>query len=681
MKEDASTVAMMTDQPDRAERAQPHYGRGDGSNIPRADDKKGLPESSLQNSLFARAGASDAPAWSDSTRGRLMIRTISRGIFGAAFFTIGGRMATKQLQGYTESTGWKDIDKSKPLQYVAKGFDATLGRIIEGSVRGISSLHHTSDQAAKIGRDAVTFRETKNFSGQPGRSYGADVVGFTFDFAMASVGDALARNVIQAFDPNIKQTWRVNDKGEMAGKGEKWHFKPGEFGKWAGSTAWRIVSKNQGEDWAAAIPYAFQMKFQRQFLTKVFNKRWEGHQLVFDNTWHGGAYKMDKASGKIVGDYQLAGAIDLHARFVGYNWYTLMFREGYDAVGSALKKWKEDGFAIHPHVSKDFNPITSTIDAVGNSALYVTKSFIKANMYMNPAMLFFWPARVSQSKWRSGGEHVIMENGAAKLEGVKHQDFNPFDNKHYEHYPTNTVLDRFEKRFSQGMNVLGKGQYWTGSQATKFTDKLASKNLLPGSKWLGNVFERDAKGYVLAADRQKFVREYVDSSLAYTPYFMAKAEFGLRVDDSKGDGKPGQMDKAIYQFMGDVASFKFGRIGQDVKHMWRLGTNFEREVKMREGGGPDALEIHSKAPDQKRPQSIIQTSQIKRTGTTEHPQHAANEAQWTQAVRKSQGKEAASNDEQYDAHKAQEDDRLWAQKVVGSDYNAARIQPSSPTRH
>jgi hypothetical protein len=618
-----------------------------------AKPRQHVPDSSYQNYLFGNAGSSEHPAWSDSAKGRFTIRLLSRGVVGAAFFTWGGRIADRHLEGYEPSAGW---NTSKPLQLVAKGIDMTLGRAIEGAVRGIAGLKYDPKKAAEIGRNAVNFRDTSpkytykykvghnNYIPMQGRSYGADIVGFTFDFAMASIGDAMTRNIVQAFDPNVQKTWKLNEQGDFAKKGEKWHIDWNAWAKSVGSSTWRILSKNQGEDWAAAIPYAFQMKFQRKFLTKIFENKMDGHHLVFDRSWNGGAYKVD-GTGKIIGDFQLAGAIDLHARFTGYNWYTLMFREGYDTIGNAFNQWKDNGYKISmPQLPEHFNPLTATVDAIGSSMRYVTKSFIKANLYMNPAVVPFWLFRVPQSKWRA--EHFVEVNGNAvslsadKVSQMK-PDFAPFSPKNYETFRTDSAFDKFSKGFSRFLNPVGEASHILGGHVWGASKALHARGI--GPKFLAD---------------EKVMRSYVDAAVSYTPYMYAKAEFGLRVDDSKGDGKPGQMDTAIYRIMDDVASFNFKGVPADLKKIWKLGTNFERDVVVREGGPAPATHSANK----QQPATVVHASTVRY-----HDPALLKKSSHPTAL--------SATDSNGDP------ERSWVQSVIGNDINPARIHNSSHTKH
>ena len=189
-----------------------------------------------------------------------------------------------------------------------------------------------------------------------------------------------------------------------------------------------------------------------------------------------------------------------------------------------------------------------------------------------------------------------------------------------------------------------------GGNAVKASDALIGRNAPLKNKWLNGVIGQ-------GDERSHFMHNYVDASFAYTPYMWAKAETALRVDDNKGDGKLGQMDVAIYKFMDDVASFKFKSVPDDIKKMWKLGTNFERPVKAREGAEPVAQQIVQAPPTPSRPTTLVHASSIEQeAGATMRRAPSANDA---------------------DYHT----DKRWAQMVAGSDINAARFHPASPTRH
>jgi hypothetical protein len=612
-------------------------------------------DSSYQSMLFGSAGTLAKPAWSDTTRGRIGIRMFTRGILGAAMFTIGGRISRQQLANYhPDSFEWANAGE-KPLQALAKSFDVVFGKPIAKMARWRVNTAGMSEAEAVIAKanaewDAVNFRSTTYYNkvaghlnrGKPtnGRSLGAEMVSVSFDFAMMSVGDALGRNFIQMIDPNIRKTWIVNDEGKKAKEGEKSHFSPTKFLKSQGWAAWRILSKNQGEDWAAALPYVYQMRAQRRLLSHAFSDDATGVKLVLDNAWNGGAYKVNSA-GKITGDHQLAGAIDLHTRFVGYNVYTLMFREGYDALGQKLKKWKNDGFPMDVEMPKDLNPF----HAVKDATRYVAKSFIKANLYMNPGVVPFWLMRVPQSKWKSAlinseagvgsnaiaslfsqdehianawrdsGSHLSKKAfedamifktkgqdtvfnfntarqrvmpGAAKQEPYMYMGNQKVANPLYGMNGPHDwrIYDGYEKgfatNFSKALNPFGAFSHWLGGKVAKLADALPDGAV---KHFIGLNESELAAGRKVsdALSRETFMRNMTDASLAYTPYFIAKSEFGLRVDDTPSTGGRGPMDKAIYKLIDNVCALNPSQTGASIKEIWHLSTTRERALIMREG--------------------------------------------------------------------------------------------------
>lgn len=644
--------------------------------------------------LFGRSGQTDKPLWSDSMQGRIAIRLISRGIFGAIAFTWGQKIAAKQLDGY-EPERWK-FDKSKPLQMIAKGIDESVGRGIRFGAKHMAPKHIREDAGfyKHFIEDSTIFRTKNYFHGGPdgngfgdvvGRTLGAEVVGVTFDFAMASIADATVRNVIQAFDPNNRKPWVLDKDGNASTKGT-W-----DWGKWAqsvGRATWRIMSKNQLEDWAAAIPYVYQMKFQRQWLANKF----PGAKPFLDKSDNGANLKVDR-HGDIVGDYHVAGAIDLQARFVGYNWYTLMYREGYDAVGNAFNKWKEDGFKLSMPNMK--NPIGAVFEGAGSFVRYTIKSFIKANIYMQPAVPFFWAMRVPQSKRRAGyilegsapGENAwastqttgqIVEEYARqsgkspadvsaamfrKFKAGDHEiDYLRFKSTNFMVTPgmngkkmpeqvvvgdrvmADTALAQMHPHswkttknlFAKVLNPLGAVSHWSGLKMESVVDAV-----LPA----GNL-----KNYMV---RDGFVKDAVDASFSYTPYMIAKAETALRVDQRPNNNELGEMDKAIYRMIDNTFAFNLPgaiRAGGDIV---RLSFSAKDDPRSREG---KVVEAESDEKVRAAPQTTVQAPTVARA------------------------RGAAVQVEQLARESDNERERSWAEDVAGQKL-AARFQPSQHTIH
>ena len=568
-------------------------------------------------------------AWASTMQGRATIRLFSRGVMGAGLYTLGQVMIAEQLPGYNRTLSLKDLGRevSKtgelgaytpwkyPLRYIARTCDVVFGKPIKTIVRATISdkqamkvmddiaktneinVANQSEAVAQV-KDvlsdrAIWFRNKKNFGpsgaygykGMPeagfGRSLGDEMVGLTFDFAMGSVGDAWGRNIAQLLDPNTQKPWRDKD-GNI------------DFGHFARATAqsgWRILSKNQGEDWAAALPYAYQCRWQRQ----AINRAYRGFKLTSDMQQNGGAARLD-ADGNVIDSYAKAGALDLQLRFTGYNWYTLMFREMYDNIANGMRLWQKSNYSL-PEVSITHDPFTSALHGAGFTARYVAKSAIKAFIYMTPAVPFFWMFRTPQTKPWGSGIHIgdtPRESGALTSGPVspdlpqhqlsRHADqlVNAYDKTipqggtaYIRNRPLNntsfTINDPrevFSRNRTNGildsvLNPFGRLSYDAGAG-------LFNQVVDPSMKSLSEKYAKDAAAHVtpagfehnsisqLSAQQLKartLTHTFANASMAYTPYMIAKAETALKWDND-------QMDKSIYHFLDGATSFNLG----DMKH-------------------------------------------------------------------------------------------------------------------
>lgn len=651
---------------------------------------------SYSSYLFGRAGEEGKPLWSDSTHGRAMIRLVSRGIVGSLAMTVVDRVSRNQLMNYTPESikglgGWWQANTSAKI---AKGYDTVFGKPIQMFVKAISPAGRT--EAGMLIKDAyaknaTTFRFKSYYHTTPGHfpghSLGAEIVQVTASFAAASFGDAATRNIIQVFDPNSVKSWMVNDKGDIAKADETKHFDAAKWAKATLRTTWRVASKNMGEDWAVALPYIYQMRWQRGIIAKQF----PNSKLVLDNGLNGGSMLVDR-KGEIVGDFQLPGAIDLHTRFVGYNWYTLMYRETYDAVGRQFGKWADSGYSLKPHLPS--NPIAAAVDTLGYGARYVAKSFIKANLYMNPAVVPFWMVRVPQSKWRSPAivtGCAAGQNGFAQLGpnpdrqymrdevGRLRSTYNSMDSRHTYiqttnkgpmyvdgHYdkPISTQKLRGDKVYSWDMakdlmkanpvsgafSAMLMPFGWMSYQAGGLATKLANK--LPTDGRLSRMIST-SNGVTSAANREGFMRSFVDNSAAYTPYMIAKAETALRVDERPADGGLGAEDKAIYKFIDSTVRFDLKNAGKAIKEIAANAVDMGREVKMREGGEVTAGATKQKTPmaPEDKPMGRVHAKTIQRAADARVPagDKAANDEEYSPK---------AANDEQYHKH--------WSESVAGN---------------
>lgn len=340
-------------------------------------------------------------AWAETAKGRLAIRLVTRGVLGCAFFAWGNLKASGDMNNYDPTNSIKDIWSknaddtadnrnffnkayTKALPVLAKIIDNTAGESIKWAV----------DKTGGDGQRAVTFRPTRSYrDGVWGRSLGHEVVGITFDFAMASVGDSLGRQVMAMIDPNTHKSWIKTKKVVDRETGAVSTFRTVDYPdllKNCLKMVWSTFSKHQMEDWAVAIPYAYQVKAQRNIINSIS----PGFEFDSDRALNGGSFKVND-EGRITGNYQLEGMIDLGARFTGYNIGTLMFREGYDALGDGIKKWWKTGKLPEINLPKSMGEV---FDGLNKAARYALRSAIKGAMYMVPATFFFWITRTPQSK-------------------------------------------------------------------------------------------------------------------------------------------------------------------------------------------------------------------------------------------------------------------------------------------
>lgn len=536
-----------------------------------------------------KPGKQDGQPLYKSLGGRMLTRTISRGLFGATFMTLGS-VALRTWDPHEAIEEMHTVHKG--LTYIARTFDAVLGTPIK----------------AAFGEEAVTFRSKKTFSNTKnadaiqralagervpvsyinGRSLGEEMVGVTFDFAAGSFGDALGREVVAVADPNYHKDW-VKDG----------HINFGELGKSMGKSLWRIVSYNQMEDWAAALPYAYQMRAQRSLLGHAF----PGSKFTLDHQNNGGSFLVDK-EGEIKGSFMTSGALDLQARFMGYNFYTLMFRDTYNHAAIKLAEWKDDGFAVHPHLPS--KPIASAEHAASETAKYVAKSFMKSMLYMAPAVPFFWmfrspisrsnamfvsdehkggvvvkdqtssivrgedgvaymQAKAAEGKvvhttlsedlfsvadhingnWKDGALHQkdkpvkLYLNGKSVTPEYLEESFDPYDKKY--------VFNKFEG----ALNALGKFTRATSQVLDRsIFEPIANSRLFKGYIAEIPYFKKVAEEYPGTINRYNLANTYVNAAVSYTPYMIAKYETANHIDMPL-------FDAAAYRFLDGVDTLKW----------------------------------------------------------------------------------------------------------------------------
>ncbi len=476
--------------------------------------------------LAARGASTQQANWTSYTSSRILVRLFSRGLMGATFYSLANRWIPGQLRGYTAEGA---IDAARPIQYLARGFDIAYGKPIQAYVKQhYKWMGKSAEEAQELAHAATAFRVKKDFSiaqdgSQMGRSIGSEVVGMSGDFAAGSVGDAWGRQIANMFDPNQINGYRDKDGEVHPWHDDNGHWNYGNFAKSVGKNAWQIFSKNQGEDWAAALPYVYQMRFQRVALDKVYR----GFGVSSDHQFNGGSWRLNQ-HGEIVDSYAKAGALDLQIRFTGYNWYTLMYRDLYENISNRVKHYCKTGDFSSPETETGQDGL---LDNAAHTIRYMSKSAIKAFIYMTPAVPFFWITRTPQTKPHGMGIIVDSETGAVSPKPIERQ-FDSFDRKN-----TRGVFDRM-------ISPFGEACFKTSSAINK------------GLRALGASEAATAYNYT----NPTFAETFVNSSASYTPYMIAKAETALRWDRPKGaDGLNG-LDRASYRFIDGITRLNLGEI-------------------------------------------------------------------------------------------------------------------------
>lgn len=478
------------------------------------------------------------PNWNSYPIGRVMIRLFSRGVMGATFYTIGGAMISKQLTGYTnymplaELGGWR-----YPLRYLARFTDVVVG----SPIKAYAKLVSPAERAEELAAHAVRFRDTADFgyktlsgAGEAitGRSLGHEAVAMTFDFAMGSMGDAWGRNIANMLDPNIDNGWYKDGK-----------FNIRQFGKDVGQATWTVLSKNQGEDWAAAIPYIYQMRWQRRMIDKI----WPGFTFLSDRSLNGGSWLMNP-QGQIIGSYAAAGALDLQLRFSGYNWYTLMYRDAYDTLAQKITDWRN---GKPPVLHLPENPIEATLYGAASAFRYGLKSWIKAAMYMTPAVPFFWAFRTPQTKYKGLG-FSLDANGQATF--VTMPDGKPYS--YFDGTLSKTVpVQAHELTMGPGGPSLPQSDF--GAHFNPYEAKATTSAFDRVVRLGGVASDRYARGLNAGLKKHGFsfnpatVYNWANASISYTPYMIAKAETALATEG---------VDRGINTMLDGVFALDLGHV-------------------------------------------------------------------------------------------------------------------------
>lgn len=472
--------------------------------------------------------------WSATPGGRLAIRGFSRAGLGCLFFVWGGMKSQRDMEGYDPEGTPRNL-----LQFIAKTVDVAVGKPIEW----------TANMLGFDGKRAVTFCSTHAHTVYPngdaskafrqkGITLGDQVIQTTWDFFMASVGDAWGRNIAGIFDPAVEKKWLKDG-----------HIVIPQLIKDTLKATWKIITYNGGEDFAVAIPYVYQVRSQHYLLNK-----WAPGFVYDGHARKNGGSVIINDKGEITGNYQLQGALDLEGRFVGYNIGTLMYREAYRKVGDAINDW------LHPTAAPNTKNSVTVTDAGGGSApeqaggifspvyntvRYVVKSVIKGAIYMTPAVCTFWVTRTPESK--DLGYAIHPEHGPVAYGAGSYVQANDWKMGRYPNGVAPTTL-----HFSQGQGPSRVTQPYTGPHPF-------GKNFDPfGSQYNFGVFDsvlnpigrvvhqaadivRPVAGYMgeaVGLNRTMMERAslpYTKAVASYFPYMYTKAELANLWDNKQMD--------------------------------------------------------------------------------------------------------------------------------------------------
>lgn len=576
--------------------------------------------------------------------GRAAMRSFSRGILGAAAFAWGGHYASRS-QGLKGTVFNREIGQfeqreysfdfskenhnnwfvrknwNKPLVVIARGIDEVVARPLRWAATVV-----TGDR--DVGERFVRFRPmSMKYSGRfsdavGGRSLGEEVIGITFDFFCASIGDAFGRDVVDFFDPNAKKSWIDNNN----------NIRPGEALKTAGKTAWRYLTYNGGEDWAVAIPYAYFMKAQRSALNKLS----PGFKLDANESGNGTAYKVAKVrdengnivGSKVIGDYNFVGAMDLQSRFTVYNIGTLMYREAYDWVGNRLRGIPTNLYG-DPNVHHEHHGLRDTATGL---AKWAARSIVKGTMVMTPAVPFFWITRVPQGSYKGtfidptdqsmltyskGNEHdpSLPQYGLVKelLETRAQDPYYQGKTKFHDQMPVGFrkftgVIDPIHSPNGWraiGSPSVGINPFHGGFEAYNYPYKrgVMSTIMRPIGKLNNAVrtrFRHSMEPHVGPVAMSRFI----NASASYTPYMYMKAETANLFDN-------GKMDMAAERMIDGAFSLNKKEFKAGLGEVWRSMLQQPLRDPVREAQAQYRIKADTSAADAslRAPADVIEEDQ------------------------------------------------------------------------
>lgn len=552
-------------------------------------------------------------AWNKTAAGRALIRSVSRGFFGAVAITMGGLWTRNLMKSSPYHAETPLLKQKNPLQFIAKLIDVGVGTPIRAAVTKL-----TGDEVK--GLNAVHFKPTKyerkysDFAHPVrGRSLGEEAVFTTFDFFCASVGDAFGRDVMGWIDP-VQRKERMEHLTDEHGS-----FKWGEATKSLLKRAWRYVSYNGGEDWAVAIPYVYFVKHQRNFIDKHISP---GYGFESDVGLNASSLKMQLNSNphRVAGSYSFEAMLDYQTRFTAYNIGTLMYRELYDKVAKA---WNGEHVNLYGTPDAPPDPNKGIVGHAVDTLKWTARSIIKGAIYMTPSMPFFSLTRVTQGRDRA----LFVDPDTRSALAFTADDGKP-------HFVTASHIDTGEDGIKRSSKVHyarydahargGLGQIVNSSpsmDAWKANPSAAPgfdqykkrhnliENMFSSIGSMGSKAARSLDGWTAEIDRQgryttakkilglqpsdksqRFTRNMINAAVSYTPYMYAKAEFANLWDT-------GKMDMAAERLVDGMFSGSLSEMREGAGEIWSEFLHKPFADKEREAEGERRNQIDSSASD------------------------------------------------------------------------------------
>ncbi len=561
--------------------------------------------------------------------GRLLTQSVARGLFAAAMFTAGSYMVKEWNPDIP--FGEQPL-LGKPLSALQTLFDTTLSRPME-SIIGVAlndperakhfmtfNKHFAKPYMVEQAIQGVKLSNADIF----GETMGTEMVKRTFAFASGSIGAAVGRNFVAVLDPNFKTSWLKNGKIDW-----------GDLAKSTAKEVWRIGTYYAGEDWAAAFGYAWQLRATRGLQMQAMGDAVMAQAVLEDiQNDRMGTVNRIGSDGTVGHSYEGMGAADFQMRFMGYNFYTLLYRDLYNHVGHMINHAKEQGL----QVSLPKNPV----HCVSETVKYLGKSLIKSQIYMAPSVLAFWPQNIAIQKQH----HTFVDEktgtpittrAARTIDPTSMEDRakpfmdeNNIPSAHSGIYARAGALKNDQALFlgeeRLAYDLSGHDPYThhshpmdhvinpIGKFANSYTQTLNQHVSAPALHTTQRVMSRTMKDKTTTGlpciNKVKqnipwLTSTFARAQMAYMPYMTAKYELAQLWDTP-------EMDAAAYRFMDGLGGFNFREVFAGAKDVLNVVTFREVSPETQAKVGATRGPVNSRAEALNHTNEIQQAMKLER---------------------------------------------------------------------